>query len=478
MSFKRSLQALSCVLVLALLSASQAAEPAQAAPESPILAELAQRLAANDGQALAEFWKEVERRSAPLIEPVAGSSGEIWVTFLFRAPAGQAESNVRIFGELGEIDKPVPTAGPLIRLAGSDVEYRTYRMSSRARFSYQLGWPQGRVPDPRATAATAVDHGQSYDLFPDPLNRQRQAGAWTEHIDGLGWSPEKGLGWNEDEMTYVSYASGPDAPSEPFIAARADTPRGRVVTMELSSAHLGNRREISIYTSPGFDQGCAQCDFLLLFDRSAYLTAVPTPTILDNMRAEGLIRPIVAVLVGNAKWPARSLELPPSEKFQAFLREELLPWVRARYRFSRDPRRAVVAGSSFGGLAAAYTAFVDPRTFGNVLSQSGSYWWSPQYAPARHLTSSEAEDLLSAESGWLGHQYAATPKRQIRFYMDVGVWEGRVMNLPNRMFRDVLQAKGYEVSYHELVSGHDYVAWRSTLSDGLLTLLGTQRASH
>lgn len=146
--------------------------------------------------------------------------------------------------------------------------------------------------------------------------------------------------------------------------------------------------------------------------------------------------------------------------------------MRARYRFNKDPRRAVVGGSSFGGLAAAYTAFTHPDLFGNVLSQSGSHWWSPAYKPERHLSAAAAEDLLNVDSGWMGRQYAAADKRPVHFYMDVGLWEGRTMLLPNRVFRDVLQAKGYKVTYSEFAGGHDYAAWRSTLSTGLEVLLG------
>lgn len=42
-----------------------------------------------------------------------------------------------------------------------------------------------------------------------------------------------------------------------------------------------------------------------------------------------------------------------------------------------DPAQTIVGGGSYGGLAATFAAFQHPELFGNVLSMSGSYWWTP-----------------------------------------------------------------------------------------------------
>jgi enterochelin esterase family protein len=83
-----------------------------------------------------------------------------------------------------------------------------------------------------------------------------------------------------------------------------------------------------------------------------------------------------AVLVGNAAG-RRDDELACDVPFAEFLATELVPWIYKDYAATNDPSRTIVGGSSRGGLAAAFAGFQHPEVFGNVLSQSGSYWWSP-----------------------------------------------------------------------------------------------------
>src|SRR5439155_4003395 len=125
--------------------------------------------------------------------------------------------------------------------------------------------------------------------------------------------------------------------------------------------------------------------------------AVQTPTILDNLIAEGKIPPLIALLVNSQR--TRSRDLVCSASFADFLAKELVPWARKNYHVSADPARAIVAGSSYGGLCATYAAGRHPRVFGNVLSQSGSFSYYPgwQQNPADYTT----------ETGWLTRQFAA-----------------------------------------------------------------------
>jgi enterochelin esterase-like enzyme len=227
---------------------------------------------------------------------------------------------------------------------------------------------------------------------------------------------------------------------------------------------LKNERRIWIYTPPGYIHDGEPYDLLILFDGRAYLVFVPTPTILDNLLADGLIPPMVAVLIHNPDRETRSRELPCYPPLVDFLSQELMPWVHQQCNVTTDPAHTIIGGSSYGGLASAFAGLKHPELFGNILSQSGSFWWKPE------------EEI---EHEWLPRQFITAEKLPLRFYLDVGLLEdgatpdnGPSHIVANRHMRDILQARGYQLHYAEYSGGHDYVCWQGNLADGLLALIG------
>jgi enterochelin esterase-like enzyme len=269
-----------------------------------------------------------------------------------------------------------------------------------------------------------------------------------------------------------SMAELPGAPPQPWIARNDTIPAGKVAKHKIASELLKNERNLSVYTPPGYVANGKPYALLVLFDEGAYLNQVPTPVILDNLLAAGRIPPMVAVLIANPSQDTRNKELPPNPQFADFLATELLPWVHARYTVTSDPKLTTVGGSSYGGIAATYAGLRHPEIFGNVLCQSGSFWWAPDHGGS-------PDTDATTETGWLAKEFIKSPKLPLRFWMDAGVFEvdsrgnGGAILEPSRHMRDVLLAKGYDVRYQQFNSGHDYLNWRGTLADGLIALVGT-----
>ncbi|VVP90186.1 hypothetical protein PS910_02803 [Pseudomonas fluorescens] len=408
-------------LSLNQVRAANAQRRAPALLASPIMRQLVEDLAAGKGSE--DFWQARASQGTPLVEALPGRPGERLVTFLWRG----ARDNVRVFGA------PSGNHDPLQRLGNSDVWYRSFEVPSDARLSYQMAADVPPSDECRVILATTQR---------DPLNPATFA-------DGSG-----------DLWLSRSRLELPDAAPQPWVAERADVARGTLERQRVTSTLLGNTRDVYLYRPAGWRDDARDQRLLVLFDAHAYTRQVPTPTILDNLIADGLIPPTAAMIVANPTDLSRQQELPPNPLFARFMAEELMPWAR-RQGVGAMASNTVVAGSSYGGLASAYLGLTHPELFGNVLSLSGSYWWSPE----------------GAEPGWLTREYVKAPRQPLRFYLHSGTFEGPKILDTNRHMRDVLLAKGYAVEQVEYPAGHDYLQWRGSLPCGLISLIGKGAAA-
>jgi len=248
--------------------------------------------------------------------------------------------------------------------------------------------------------------------------------------------------------------------------AQPSRPAGRVDEQRIASRVLGRERRVWVYTPPAYSDAKSDYDLLIAFDGEEYLSDIPLPTMLDTLLAERKAPAFVAILIDDESGAARLDDLGNRSKFADFLAGELLEWVRARWKVTRDPSRTIVAGSSAGGLAAAYAAFRHPEAFGKVISQSGAFW-----------RGNEASNEAPWE--WLTSQYASAPKKSVRFYLDVGAMESRgalggtapSILEANRRLRDVLRKKGYELAYTEVPEcTHSPESWRQSLPAAIATI--------
>lgn len=446
------------VLKIALLESLPAAPPPEASPRIGRL---------KNQQDVTAFWQEIGPNGGPLIETLKDDAKNMLVTFVWR---GDSETTGVLVNYQGCMD-PNPVDCVMTRLAGTDLWVKSLKFDRRFRTYYTL------VPNPPAISRETFEglsDGQRMNVLM-LLSQQLSLLGQRDPLNPKGAleSPE-----DPDVLAHrgVSRLEMPDAPAQPWADKRTSVPAGKIEKQKFASALLKNSRDISVYTPPGYAKDAPPFDLLFVFDGDTYINVVPTPTTLDNLIADKRIAPTVAVIIGNAPG-ARNVELPCNPNFADFLNAELMPWVRRSYNVTTDPRRVIIGGSSYGGLAATFAAFRHPETFGNVLSQSGSYWWTPPADPSK-----PANLFSDAEPSYVAQLFVNSPRLPVRFYLDAGTMEldrtgrGSHVLVPNRHLRDVLRAKGYEVFYQEFHGGHDYVSWRGTIADGLILLNGQNGA--
>lgn len=405
--------------------------------ESPRLKQLQQELAAGADTPVARFWDEVRESGAPLVEALPNDPDNVLVTFLWRAEA--PVENVVLIAQFVAWGLPA-----LVPLAQTDIWFHTRRVPQALRTAYLLSPNDSQIP-----FSEVKDWAERVRTWqPDPLNPKRFVWPPRDDRDGqMEWS------WSLLEL--------PGAPPQPWITAHPERPHAQVTRHRFASPTLGNERNIWVVTPRDYAAQPSAYGLLVVFDGFEYHRVVPVPTILTNLVAEQRIPSLVAVLIDSPDQETRDRELTCNPLFLAFLTQELLPWIRQHYHVTTDPRQTMVAGSSHGGTAALYAAVSHPEIFGMVLSQSGSFWWSPADDP---------------EQEWLARFVATREQMPDGCYLEAGIYEDRANEQrgilqPNRRMRKVLGDKGVTVHYREFCGGHDYCVWRGTFADGLLALL-------
>jgi enterochelin esterase family protein len=178
------------------------------------------------------------------------------------------------------------------------------------------------------------------------------------------------------------------------------------------------------------------------------------------------------VVVGVENLPGqRDRDLTASETFARFLANELVPWARKIYRVHQDASRTIVGGMSLGGLMAVYCGLKHPRVFGKVLAQSGSFLIGQGQETGRPIWEEESPGMVARLA-------VRSPRLPVHFYLEAGRYETYLpvsLLSEARRLRDVLEARGYRVTYSEFVGGHNEVCWRGSFADAVMALTSRRK---
>ncbi|CCN69554.1 alpha/beta hydrolase-fold protein [Vibrio nigripulchritudo] len=394
----------------------------KAPPISPDLVALQKDLLKGKSSAEKLFWEKVSQKGTPYIEP--HDAENVSVTFLWKGKV----NNVRLLGA------PYDGHAYLSKLEGADLWHKTYVVPKDFRLSYRMSpnMPQLENPKGREQRMAVLANLQL-----DPNNHH----SWD--------IPEEGIA--------LSTVTHGHPPSGDWLDENTEN-TGTVSVHEFVSKQLDNTRSVAIYR-PYNDKALeADAPLLILFDGDSYLHRAKTPKLLDYLIETQQIPPMRAAFLNNPSQKLRGVELTPNPDFARMLATEFMPWLSLHHHIAPKAKNTVLSGSSYGGLASLYIAFQHPDEFGKVLSQSGSFWWSPKGEPGM----------------WLNREIEVNTRKPIQVYHNAGAFEllpdfANILET-NRHMHDVLERKGYDVTFKEFASGHDYFSWRITLADGLTSL--------
>ena len=249
---------------------------------------------------------------------------------------------------------------------------------------------------------------------------------------------------------------------------RSAVRRGRLdVVTEFESKIFGNKRQLSIYVPPGYDDRADR--------RYPVLYMQDGQNLFDNFRAfagqswrlrdaadEAIgartMRPLIIVGVDHAA-EKRIDEYTPShdesrnaggkaDDYARFLLEEVKPMIDGRYRTTED---VATGGSSLGGLVALHLALKQPAVFRRAAVMSPSVWWN-------------GRSVLDEVTAFDAHE-------KPRIWLDIGGREGHEALADVRVLRDRLREKGWNDAtlkyYEDRRADHSERAWAARVRKAL-----------
>ena len=158
-------------------------------------------------------------------------------------------------------------------------------------------------------------------------------------------------------------------------------------TFTIESETLGERRRVNVYRPPPCaDPPDARCPVLYMPDGGLGEDFLHLAGLVQVSVGNGTMRPFVLVGIentqrrrdltgptGNAEDRKIAPQVGGSASFRRFIRAELMPTVKARYRTTAE---SAIIGESLAGLFVVETLLIDPDLFDIYIAIDPSMWWN------------------------------------------------------------------------------------------------------
>ncbi len=238
-----------------------------------------------------------------------------------------------------------------------------------------------------------------------------------------------------------------------YMAIR-NVPHGRVESVWYPSSSLGFTRRMHVYTPPGYAALKEKLPVLYLLhgggdNDASWTTAGRANFILDNLLAEGKIKPMVVVMpAGHVPGTALAMGAGPAQDpFAKDLVTDIITYVEKNYSVSAKREHRALAGLSMGGIQTMNIALWNPELFSYVLPLSTGY-----FPPVlKELEDKYAQVLKNPQiNNWKLFWIAMGGEKDIAYQN-------------NKNTIALFDKYGIKYQYQEVPGGHTFLAWRNNL---------------
>jgi len=177
------------------------------------------------------------------------------------------------------------------------------------------------------------------------------------------------------------------AHGQPGAPAGGAAPLVMGETFAIASQLLGETRRINVYLPPGYvDSAARRLPVLYMPDGGMAEDFLHVAGLVQVLVGNGSMRPFILVGIENTA-RRRDLTGPTANEkdrkiaprvggsaaFRQFIRQELMPAVRQRYRITAE---TAIVGESLAGLFVVETLLLEPDLFDTYLAFDPSLWWN------------------------------------------------------------------------------------------------------
>lgn len=245
------------------------------------------------------------------------------------------------------------------------------------------------------------------------------------------------------------------------------------VHSDFESMHVPSKRNITVYTPPGYELE-PERRYPVLYMHDGQNLIDPEEAFggvswaVDETAQAGIlsgqIEPLIIVGIHNTPDRLNEYTHVKAEKgrmkghgggadaYGKMLIEELKPFIDSEYRTKTEREFTGIGGSSLGGLVSMYLGLSHPHVFSRLAVMSPSAWW--------------ANNQIIRDVARIGERLP------LRIWLDIGKREGPKIKHQVRALKEMLLANGWEMgadfAYFEIPEArHEESAWAARFGDVL-----------
>jgi len=270
-------------------------------------------------------------------------------------------------------------------------------------------------------------------------------------VDGLKVVDPKNIQLKEGAGGYSNLleVSGKEAE---YMAVK-NVSHGKLEKVWFNAETLGKTSRVHVYTPPGYENMKGKLPVLYLQhgggdNDASWATAGRANFILDNLLAEGKMKPMIVVMpFGNPGGGFFSGAGVDADPYYSYFFKDLVPYIESHYNVGTTRKSRAYAGLSMGGLQALNMGIFYPEKFAYVLPLSTGFF---------------PEILKSMEEKYASNLKNPEINKLKLFWIAMG-GEKDIAYKNGENTKALFDKFGIKYQTNSYPAGHTFITWRHNL---------------